>query len=585
MDSDQLDVIERVASLGPLFYGQAYTWIKQYDMLILLIVMAGLAWFTFVAITTSPSPFWDICKNILFVFIVGVVFYRPMIFNSMTEYAPVSAKFEADTKKSFSSTGNVVLAMPYPTYWVHKSLQWMVSIASDMVRGDNRFIISEPSNTAENMATEAAFRDSQLNGSTGAWSKVMAPALLERYPALADKLKAEKPPLTYRFLNPTSGVGTSEAAAEARKVSKYIEGAGIDFAAVAGTNIGMTNAYTSPAINWTYEDGKITAPLLEPTTRSAKVASQAPPNSNKNAQAAFDKGSAILTDAADIAKKPVEENFTTMQKLYESLGNARDIATATTLGATPEQVVIYGATCQAREKACIEKLAGARDNAPVEIREASFSNGTKATLTGLYVAMSAPGAAASNGMLKQMLPYFIGMVKGLAFLAMPVLLLMAMWAGRSHLAIVGTMQIFLFVGIWNIFYVFYVGWGSSLFFDSMNSNSSGWGGLGRWLNFAIEGTVLAGMGMAAFQLVFSDLSRSDKVARGAGSDANKLGSKIDSKVNGAVNSTGTAAASGLKSVGMTAAKGFQNGLSFARMRASLGSGGGGSSPPPGAGGS
>ena len=584
MDSDQLDIIARIAAVGPIFYGQAYTWIKQNDSLILVIILAGSLWSVLDAFINSPRPMFDIAKNLLFVFLVTVTFYKPVIFQSMSEYAPVSAATEKKLKEKAAVNGNVVMAMPYPTYWAEKALRWIVGVGEAMVRSNNRFIISEPSNTAQNMATEAAFNDAQLNGSTGAWNKVMGPALLERYPALKAKLNADKPPLMYRFLNPTSPVGDTPPAIEARKVLKYMDDAGIDFAAVAGTNIGMTNAYTSPAINWTYEDGKITAPLLQPNTRAATVAAAPPSNSSEPAKAAFAKGYAVLSQAGDISQKPVGEEFTNMNKLYESLGNARDIATATYLGSNPEKVVVFGATCQTREKVCIEKLAGARDNASVEIRESSFSNNLKSTLAGGLAALSAPGSAISNGLLKQMLPQMIGLTKGLIFLAMPIFLLMGMWSGRSQLAIVITLQLFVFVAIWNLFYVFYVGWGSSLFFDSMSESSRGLGGIGIWANFALETVILGGMGVISWSLVFSDFSKGFQAARGGATAGQQGGQKL---VGSAANAAGKGAGGLAKAGGKAALAGaVKKGLpgAAALSRGFAGVGSKGSAPPPGAGG-
>jgi hypothetical protein len=516
MTSDQLDVIDQVAVVGPIFYGQAYSFLRQYDVLILVILILGFIFHLIYLVNESPRPLWDFAKSFVMVLVVLLTFYRPIVFNSVREYAPVSAERERALVSTFAPTGTLAPAMPVPSYWVNKLMDYGIRIAEKMVRKDNRFIIAQPANSAQMIATENALGDSQLNGSMAAWTNVVGPSLLQRYPAFAEALKSSS--LLHRFLNPASASSPGVVGQESRAVSGLITSAGFDFPAVASTVVGMTAGNTALAdwSLWTYAGGTLNAPALTPQTVSSPLPSSPPPGSSPSAIAAFTKGRTVLDGMSNSSARPVSENFTDFNSLYTTLGNARDVATAKTIGKSPEQIVLFGAACQANQAMCIEKVTSARDNVQIAAREseANFKAVGAAAAVGFFASIP---AFITGGILQQAIPYVIGTVKALIYLAMPLVLIMSMWAGRSMLALTVCVQMFFFVGIWQIFYVFFVGWGDQL----LNTTGSL---MGYVFYQVVSVSILAGMGGTAYSLVMADLKR---LGQQGGGTINKMGQAGD----------------------------------------------------------
>jgi hypothetical protein len=548
-----LAIIDRLALGGYVWLAATLNGIWPYKLFVGGFALAGALWAVLRSLPEAgEGALWELLKWFAAAFIGMFFLYNPATNSSLLAVIPQANDKTRGEAQARAADGGVSMAAVLPLYWVERYFTVpLTQIMLEVTNPQKRALISSPSRAAARVIAEPDVgSDPQYLAARLAWREVLAPAILERAPALREKLLADG--LLAAFYNPRSDVAPAGVALrsfiaslpdeKARKVATAIQASAgsVELRALLEQFEPMITDRMGGQQSWgTTATGGLNVPLLGPATLQVPLPSPvAPPDaaSSQGMAAAYALGARVLTAVYNDPQRTISVGA--VEDLYRAIGRAGDRAVAASLMSDPRRITMFGATCESLgEQYCPLTLNGASERSIVVDNPVSFGSTGEAgrrsvssALGGAFLAIGSALAWFAEGVVSEGMPVVIGYMKfGLvlvSFVAPVMMMIPGYFSAAVHLLVGWPV----FIGLFTTFYIVWDRVSASPLLGGSLTNPEtelAWAtNEGSWLMYALNPILqLAAYGLMAaiaYAIVFGGIRGAQAMMRGAGSGGGML---------------------------------------------------------------
>jgi hypothetical protein len=484
--------IDRLALAGYMWLSTTLRLLRLSDATGYVVFFMGiaLAGFIWIAVNGSVkqmegrgSAAWEMVKFGLCAFAGFLLFYGTV--------KDVSALFANSSTKTRAAANSNNAAAFLPGYLVERYFTApLVDLGLAIANPANRAMFANPYESARRVVQEPDVgNDPQYNATRAVWRDVVAPALLEKSPALRDKLVSEQ--LMSYYYNPRSDLPTPGTFAailpnswtaagrfpntKADRVQALLVDPNnvrpADFLAVTRDLGPLMAERSSGAQAWASGNSGVVVPALSdstlaliangtgwaPATVPREIADPANGGSDQRVADAYAAGRRVLAAVfADSNRLPSSAPLTDAAAVYKQIGRAGDLAAAASLITDPNRVLLFGVTCQKiGETYCPIVLSGASER-QLQADAAGSGDWSRRLARGVGALIAAPGAGLASfltWLASEGVPLAIGYAKFALILLTPLGVALLFWPGRLEIAIKVLVGGFVFLGLFQFLYI------------------------------------------------------------------------------------------------------------------------------------